>query len=112
MKRNKIVSKKLYCIASFKPKEGKTEELVSTLQALEPKTTREEGCIQYIVTQHISHPNAQGSSFPIVFNEIWKDKEAFELHCAKPYIVDFFQMHCVDPNGLVEEYNVCVYSDE
>lgn len=106
------MSKKLYCIASFKAKEGKEKELFQTLQALEPQTLREDGCIQYIVTKHISHPNATGESFPIVFNEIWASKEAFEEHCNKPYIVDFFQTHCLSENGLVEKYNVCVYGDE
>lgn len=106
------MSKKLYCIASFKAKEGKEEELFKTLQALEPQTLREDGCIQYIVTKHISHPNATGESFPIVFNEIWASKEAFEEHCNKPYIVNFFQTHCLNSDGLVEKYNVCVYGDE
>jgi quinol monooxygenase YgiN len=106
------MSQKVYCIASFKAKEAKEKELLEVLQALEPKTTREDGCIQYIVTKHISHPNAMGKSFPIVFNEIWASKEAFELHCNKSYIKDFFQTHCVDENGLVNDFNVCVYTDE
>ena len=106
------MSKKIYCIASFKAKEGCEEALIEALQALEPKTTREDGCMQYIVTKHIEHPNAMGKSYPIVFNEIWESKEAFELHCNKPYITNFFQTQCVDENGLVEDFNVCVYTDE
>jgi quinol monooxygenase YgiN len=106
------MSKKVYCIASFKAKEGKEAELFKTLQALEPETLREDGCIQYIITKHISHPNAQGDSLPLVLNEIWASKEDFEQHCAKEYIVNFFQTHCVDSKGLVEKFNVCVYSDE
>lgn len=106
------MSKKIYCIASFEAKENKEQELLEVLQALEPKTLREDGCLQYIVTKHISHPNAMGKSFPIVFNEIWESKEAFELHCEKEYISNFFQTHCVDENGLVKDFNVTVYSDE
>lgn len=106
------MSKKIYCIASFEAKEGKEKELLEVLYALEPKTLREDGCIQYIVTKQISHPNAGGKSFPIVFNEIWESKEAFELHCNKEYISDFFQTQCVSENGLVKDFNVCVYSDE
>ncbi|WP_419770922.1 MAG: putative quinol monooxygenase [Candidatus Marinarcus sp.] len=106
------MSKKIYCVAGFKAKKGKEEALFKVLQNLEPQTQREDGCIQYLVTKHISHPNATGDSLPIVFNEIWRDKAAFELHCAKEYITDFFQTHCLNKDGLVEEYNVCVYSDE
>lgn len=106
------MSKKIYCIASFKAKDGKDNELIDVLQALEPKTTREDGCIQYIVTKHISHANAIGTTLPIVLNEIWASKDDFELHCAKEYIANFFQTHCLDEAGLVSDYNVCVYSDE
>ncbi|MFA9372893.1 MAG: putative quinol monooxygenase [Poseidonibacter sp.] len=106
------MSKKIYCTASFRAKEGKEEELIKVLQALEPLTNREDGCIQYIVTKHIEHPNATGKSFPIMFNEIWASKEDFELHCNKAYISEFFQTQCLDENGLVQEYNVTVYTDE
>ncbi len=33
---------------------------------------REDGCIQYTVTRHIQSPFAEGQSFPIAFNEIWR----------------------------------------
>lgn len=106
------MSKKVYCIASFEAKEGKEQELLETLQALEPLTQREDGCIQYIVTKQFSHPNATGKSYPIVFNEIWASKEDFEIHCNKPYITNFFEEHCVKETGLVKDFNVCVYTDE
>lgn len=106
------MSKKIYCIASFEAKEGKQEDLLEVLQALEPRTTREDGCIQYIVTKHITHPNAMGKSFPIVFNEIWESNEAFVKHCNEKYIRDFFQAQCVEETGLVRDFNVTVYTDE
>ena len=106
------MSQKIYCIAQFRPKAGKFDKLFAVLQALEPKTQREEGCIQYLVTRHIENDFAPGTSFPIVFNEVWAYKAAFEDHCQKSYITDFFESQCVAETGLVEEYNVCVYSDE
>ncbi|WP_019613935.1 putative quinol monooxygenase [Psychromonas ossibalaenae] len=106
------MSQKIYCIAMFKAKAGKNNELFEVLQALEPNSQREDGCIQYLVTRHIKNDFAEGSSFPIVFNEIWRDKVAFEAHCQRKEIVDFFETHCVAENGLVEDYNVCVYSDQ
>ncbi len=47
------MSKILYCIAQFTPKEGKFDLLFETLKALEPDTLREEGCISYRVTKQI-----------------------------------------------------------
>jgi len=106
------MSKKVYCIAMFKAKPGKETALFNVLQALEPNTLREDGCIQYRVTRHIKSPFAEGSSFPLVFNEIWEDNQAFEAHCQRKEIVAFFETQCVAEDGFVEDYNVCVYSDE
>ncbi len=106
------MSKKLYCIASFKPKTGKESELFKVLQSLEPNSIREDGCVQYIVTRHIANQFAEGESYPIVFNEIWESVEAFESHCQRKEIVSFFERHCIDPEGLVQQYNVAVYTDE
>lgn len=106
------MSKKVYCLAQFQPKPGKVNELFEVLKALEPNTYREDGCIQYTVTRHIENPFAEGNSFPIAFNEIWQDKAAFEAHCQRAEIVSFFEAECVAEDGLVEEFNVCVYSDE
>lgn len=106
------MSQRLYCIAQFQPKAGKEAELFAALQALEPNTLREDGCIQYVVTRHIPSPFAMGSSHMIVLNEIWSDHGAFEAHCARKEIVAFFERHCNAQDGLVKEHNVCVYTDE
>ncbi len=106
------MSKKIYCLAQFQPKPGKTDELFEVLKALEPNSYREDGCIQYTVTRHIANPFAEGTSFPIVFNEIWQDQASFEAHCQRKEIVEFFETQCVAEDGLVADFNVCVYSDE
>ncbi len=106
------MSKILYCIAQFTPKEGKFDELFEVLKSLEPDTLREEGCLSYRVTKHIHSPFADGKSMPIVFNESWASVEAFEKHCQREGIVEFFERECLSPNGLVKSYNVTAYSDE
>jgi quinol monooxygenase YgiN len=106
------MSKILYCIAQFTPKEGKFDELFETLKALEPDTLREEGCLYYRVTKKIDNPFAAGESMPIVFNESWGSVEAFEKHCQRKEIVEFFERECLAEDGLVAAYNVTAYSDE
>jgi quinol monooxygenase YgiN len=107
------MSSKIYCIAQFRAKEGKEDELFRVLQSLESDTLREDGCLQYVVTRHIPNPFATGKTeYPIVFNEIWQNVRHFEAHVARKAIVHFFERHCLDPNGLVEAYNVTVYTDE
>jgi quinol monooxygenase YgiN len=106
------MSKKVYCIAQFKAKPGKEKALFSVLQSLEPNTLREDGCLQYIVTRHVPSPFAEGESFPIMFNEIWADMSAFEAHCQRKEISDFFEKYCVAEDGLAEDWNVTIYSDE
>lgn len=106
------MSKRVYCIAQFQPKAGKLDELFKVLQSLEANTLREDGCIQYRVTRHIHSPFADGKSMPIAYNEIWQDMASFEAHCQRKEIVEFFETHCQSESGLVEDWNVCVYSDE
>ncbi|WP_130536365.1 putative quinol monooxygenase [Thiomicrorhabdus indica] len=106
------MSKRVYCVAEFLPKEGKFDSLFQRLQALEPNTLREDGCIQYRVTRQIQSPFAEGKGFPIVFNEIWEDMDAFEAHCQRQEIVNFFQTVCLADDGLAAEWNVRVFSDE
>ncbi|MGL5464011.1 putative quinol monooxygenase [Aeromonas veronii] len=106
------MSKKVYCIAQFLPKPGQEQALFQVLQALEPNTLREDGCLQYRVTRHIASPFAEGESFPIVFNEIWQDMAAFEAHCQRAEIKAFFERYCLADDGLAAKWNVCVYSDE
>lgn len=106
------MSKKVYCVAQFLPKDGKEAELFQVLQSLEPNTLREDGCLQYVVTRHINSPFAEGKSFPIVFNEIWADQASFEAHCQRAEIKQFFEKYCLANDGLAAEWNVCIYSDE
>ncbi len=58
------MSKKVYCIAQFLPKPGQEQALFQVLQALEPNTLREDGCLQYRVTRHIASPFAEGGKLP------------------------------------------------
>lgn len=106
------MSKRLYCIAQFTPKEGKFEALFERLKALELDTLREEGCLSYRVTKHITNPFASGDSMPIVFNESWVSVEDFERHCQRKEIVAFFERECLSADGLVAAYNVTAYQDE
>lgn len=106
------MSKKVYCIAEFLPKAGQFDQVFKRLQALEANTLREDGCVQYRVTQQIPSPFAEGTGFPIVFNEIWADMPAFEAHCQRKEIVEFFESCCLAEDGMVEKWNVRVFSDE
>ena len=106
------MSSKVYCTAQFQPKLGKEAELFKVLQSLEPNTLREDGCIQYRVTRQISSPYAEGKSMPIVFHEIWENNLAFERHCLRDEIVHFFETYCLAEDGLAEDWNVTLYSDE
>ncbi|GLP95233.1 putative quinol monooxygenase [Paraferrimonas sedimenticola] len=106
------MSKKVYCVAQFEPKPGRAKELFAALQALEPNTLREDGCLQYIVTRQLASDFAPGKSMPIAFNEIWADMAAFEAHCQRAEIQAFFAAHCEAQDGAAADWNVCVYTDE
>jgi quinol monooxygenase YgiN len=90
------------CIAEFRAKEGKTEELIDALHRLMEPTHKEAGCIRYELNQRVDDPRW------ITFIEKWKDRKIFDEHCAMPYITDYFDN--VRP-GLVENFEVKLYQE-
>jgi quinol monooxygenase YgiN len=90
------------CVAEFRAKEGKTEELIDALHRLMEPTHKEAGCIRYELNQRVDDPRW------ITFIEKWKDRKIFDEHCAMPYITDYFDN--VRP-GLVENFEVKLYQE-
>jgi quinol monooxygenase YgiN len=90
------------CIAEFFAKEGKVEELVDALHVLMEPTHAEAGCIRYELNQRTDDPKG------ITFIEKWKDRNAFDEHCATTHISNFFNH--VQP-GLVERFEVKLYEE-
>ena len=108
------MSSRLYCIAEFEPKAGAEQELFEKLATLESLSLREDGCIRYRVTRQIKHPQAPSESkFPIMFNEEWASREVFDIHCAQPYLTEFFKKYVETPEtSLVKDCSVRIFSDE
>lgn len=106
------MTSRVYVIAQFKPKAGKEAELFEVLKALEPDSYREEGCIQYTVTRQIDHPSAVRNEYPIVFNEVWQDAQAWAAHGNRKQIKAFFETQVQSESGLVEDAIVTAYTDE
>ena len=88
---------KLVCIAEFLAFEGREKELLAALHSLMEPTHKEPGCLRYELNQDCD--NLQR----ITFVEKWKDRAAFDEHCATPYIANFFNH--VRPQ-LVEQFEV------
>ena len=106
------MTSRVYVLAQFKPKEGKEDVLFEILKALEPDSYREEGCIQYMLTRQISHPSATNNEYPIVFNEIWENAEAWSAHGRRTQIQHFFETQVQAETGLVADVVVTAYTDE
>jgi quinol monooxygenase YgiN len=90
------------CVAEFRAKEGKTDDLIAALHVLLDPTHKEPGCMRYELNQRIDEPGW------ITFVEKWKDKKTFDEHCAMPYITHYF--NDVRPQ-LVESFEVKLYHE-
>jgi len=90
------------CVADFRAKEGKTDQLIAALHALMEPTHKEPGCVRYELNQRVDDPRW------ITFIEKWKDKKVFDEHCAKPYLTNYSDN--VRP-GLVEAFEVKLYEE-
>lgn len=90
------------CVAEFRALEGKTDDLVASLHSLIAATTAEPGCLRYELNQRVDDLRW------VTFVEKWKDQRAFDEHCQKPYIKDYFDN--VRPT-LVEDFAVKLYQE-
>lgn len=90
----------LVCVAEFLALEGKEEELLAALHSLMEPTHEEAGCLRYELNQGCDDLRR------ITFIEKWKDRAAFDRHCATSYITDYFDH--VRPH-LVERFDVKLY---
>lgn len=90
------------CVAEFHAFEGKANELISALHLLMKPTHKEPGCIRYELNQRADDPRW------ITFIEKWTDQKAFDEHCAKPYITDYFDNQ---RPKLVENFEVKLYRE-
>jgi quinol monooxygenase YgiN len=94
--------KEIVCVAQFKAKESKEEQLLAELHSLIPTTRKEPGNIRYELNQAIDDPRT------ITFIEKFASREAFDFHCNTPYIKGFFDN--VSPK-LVETVVVTLYKE-
>jgi len=90
------------CVAEFIAKDGQTDQLINALHVLMKPTHAEPGCIRYELNQSAEDPRR------ITFIEKWRDRKAFDEHCATPYITHYF--NDVRP-GLVETFEVKLYQE-
>lgn len=96
----------LYCVARFRAQAGKADELQQALTSLIADTHREAGCLLYQLTEEVPYEGANGEPWDCVFVERWASREAFDTHCAQPYIKEYFEQ--VAP-ALVAEADVRLY---
>lgn len=90
----------LRVLAFFRAKRGHAADLQQILLSLVEPTQSEPGCISYILHTHESDPHH------FVFDEIWKDRKAFEEHLQKPYIQSLLGKieHLIEEPPRIEVY--------
>lgn len=81
----------LYCVARFRARPGKAQALQQALKSLISETHREEGCLLYQLSEEVPYAGANDEPWDCVFIEHWASREAFDAHCAQPYIKDYFE---------------------
>jgi quinol monooxygenase YgiN len=82
----------VYIIAFTKVKPGKRSEFIDMFKRdLIPKTLKEKGCIQYLLTVDMdTNDSFQEKDENIVTTiETWKSMEALQDHLASPHVKSF-----------------------
>ena len=97
-----INTTRLVCVAQFVAKPGKRDALVAALASLIADTRREVGCIRYELNISMDDENK------VAFVEKFVDRAAFDKHCEKQAIQDYF--HNVMPD-LVASHHVETFNE-
>ena len=82
----------VHVIAFTKIKPGKRSEFIEMFKnELMPKTLKEEGCIQYIITVDIDtdDPIQDKDENMVITIETWKSMDALKEHLSTPHIAEF-----------------------
>ena len=74
----------IVCIARLTVKEECIEEALTIFQSMLELSRREEGCLSYTLQRDMENPLA------FTFVDCFKDKTAFDFHCAQDYIIEYF----------------------
>ncbi|HEF0976280.1 TPA: antibiotic biosynthesis monooxygenase [Escherichia coli] len=99
--------KNIVCVARYKAKKERLNDLILALQELTPPTRQEAGCLQYDLCHEPEYKEAAGDIWDVCFIEKWKSILDFELHCNKPYIKSFFNE---ESKKIVEKSDIRIFS--
>ncbi|GJM06438.1 MAG: hypothetical protein DHS20C10_01720 [marine bacterium B5-7] len=82
----------VFVVSEWCPKAGCDQDLWARFNKLMEFSRKEDGCVRAHATRQISHPGSPSTSkYTIVLLQEYRDIEAFDLHCAADYVINFFK---------------------
>lgn len=104
----------VFVISEWLPKECCEEELLKHFKTLMATTLENEsGCIRAHAMRQISHPGSPGKSkYKIVLLQEYMNIKAFDIHCNKNYVIEFFKNYVEnEKTSLVKEGTCRLFSE-
>jgi len=108
-------NKSVFIVSEWLPKQGYEQDVFEIFQELASLVLRKEkGCLQYHVRRQIPHPGSPGvSRYKIMLIQEYENIEAFDIHCAAPYVADYFEKYVNKPKtATIEEWRCRLFSTE
>ncbi|MBY0377253.1 MAG: antibiotic biosynthesis monooxygenase [Gammaproteobacteria bacterium] len=90
------------CTAEFTAKSNMIEKLIAELSKLIPLARKEPGCLRYEMHRCLENPDV------VFFIERYKNKAAFDFHCATDYVKNIVDEQIP---ALVEKAEFRIYSE-
>jgi quinol monooxygenase YgiN len=100
-------------MSEWLPKENHEQEILDFFLDLACKTLEaENGCLQYVVSKQMAHPNATDPrDFKIMLMQEYESIEDFEKHCQAPYVIALFDKLIVnEDNSPIDNFECRVFS--
>lgn len=97
----------VFVISEWLPRKNCDQDLWKQLKNIMALTAKETGCISARALRQRMHPGSPSKSkYTIVLFQEYIDLQAFDIHCDKDYVRNFFKQYVENEDlSLVEEWS-------
>jgi quinol monooxygenase YgiN len=109
------MSEHVFVVSEWLAKESHENALKAQFKKLLAHTLKHEpDCVSARVTHQVAHPGSPTQSkFTIVLMQEYINIEAFDNHCSKDYVSDFFKIYIEhEKTGIVEDWQCRLFTED
>ncbi len=104
----------VFVVSEWLAKKSHEQELWQLAKNIMALTSKEIGCVSAHATHQITHPGSPSKSkYTIVLLQEYINIQAFDVHCASDYVINFFKVYVENnDSAIVEDWRCRLFSPD